>query len=334
MKHTKIFFALLVLAGAVLAFGCNQANSNGGNSGGSSGGNNGSGSFTMNPQQKTAYDAAIAQVKTQAAAQEIPAQQVAQQLQTMNQQFASLNFKVVDTKAGQPIAKGTDENALKARFKAEAVSGGNNNGGNNNGGNNNGGNNNGGNNNSGNNNGGNNSGNGGSSGSFTMNQQQQQAYDAAIADVKQAAANQTISADAIAQQLTLMNMAFANLGFKVVDTKAGQPIAQGTDENALKARFKAEAVNGGNNGGNNSGSSGSFTMNQQQQMTYDAAIDAVKQQAAVQEIPANMVELQLQGMNQSFANLGFKVVDTKAGQPIAQGTDENALKARFKAEAL
>lgn len=120
MKHTKIFFALLVLAGAVLAFGCNQANSNGGNSGGSSGGNNG-GSFTMNAQQKAAYDAVIAQVKLQAAAYEIPANIVAEQLTSTNKEFASLKFKVVDTQKGKPIAKGTDENALKARFKPEAL---------------------------------------------------------------------------------------------------------------------------------------------------------------------------------------------------------------------
>ena len=108
MKHTKIFFALLVLAGAVLAFGCNQANSNGGG-------------FTMNAEQKQAYDAVIGLVKQSAAAHEIPADEIAYQLQIMNQQFASLNFKIVDTKEGKPIAKGTDENALKARFKPEAL---------------------------------------------------------------------------------------------------------------------------------------------------------------------------------------------------------------------
>ena len=111
MKHTKIFFALLVLAGAVLAFGCNQANSNGGNGG----------SFTMNAQQKAAYDAVIAQVKLQAAAYEIPANIVAEQLTSTNKEFASLKFKVVDTQKGKPIAKGTDENALKARFTPEAL---------------------------------------------------------------------------------------------------------------------------------------------------------------------------------------------------------------------
>ena len=117
MKHTKIFFALLVLAGAVLAFGCNQATT----PGTPNGGNNGSGSFTMNAQQKTAYDAVIAYVKLQADSHEIPADLVAEQLTSTNKEFASLKFKVVDTKAGQPIAQGTDENALKARFKPEAL---------------------------------------------------------------------------------------------------------------------------------------------------------------------------------------------------------------------
>ena len=108
MKHTKIFFALLVLAGAVLAFGCNQANSNGGG-------------FTMNAEQKQAYDAATGVVKQSAAAHEIPANIVELQLQGLNQQFAALSFKVVDTRKGKPVAKGTDENALKARFKPEAL---------------------------------------------------------------------------------------------------------------------------------------------------------------------------------------------------------------------
>ena len=115
MKHTKIFFALLVLAGAVLAFGCNQANSNGGSSGGNGGG------FTMNEKQKAAYDAVIAYVKLQATAYEIPANIVEEQLTSTNKEFASLKFKVVDTQKGKPIAKGTDENALKARFKPEAL---------------------------------------------------------------------------------------------------------------------------------------------------------------------------------------------------------------------
>ena len=114
MKHTKIFFALLVLAAAVLAFGCNQATTPGGN-----GGNGGS--FTMNAQQKAAYDAVIAYVKLQATAYEIPANIVAEQLTSTNKEFASLKFKVVDTQKGKPVAKGTDENALKARFKPEAL---------------------------------------------------------------------------------------------------------------------------------------------------------------------------------------------------------------------
>ena len=118
----KDFFALLVLAGAVLAFGCNPATTPGTTGGGS--GDNGSGSsgsFTMNPVQQQAYNETIASVKSEAATREIPADEIAYQLQIMNQQFASLNFKIVDTKEGKPIANGTDENALKARFKPEAL---------------------------------------------------------------------------------------------------------------------------------------------------------------------------------------------------------------------
>ena len=110
MKHTKIFFALLVLAAALFAFGCNQANTPG----------NGSG-FTMNEHQKQAYNAQITTIALTAATQEIPANMVKIQLQTINEGFKSLKFKVVDTKEGEPIAKGTDENALKARFKPAAL---------------------------------------------------------------------------------------------------------------------------------------------------------------------------------------------------------------------
>ena len=48
----------------------------------------------------------------------------------------------------------------------------------------------------------------------------------------------------------------------------------------------------------------------------------------------NIVKIQLQTINESFKPLNFKVVDTKEGKPIAKDTDENALKARFKPEAL
>lgn len=126
MKHTKMFFALVVLAAAVLVFGCNQAatpSSSNSNTGGNSGGGS-SGGFTMNAAQKAAYESWIAGAVQQAATREIPASEVSQAVQGSNTGFASLGFKVVDTKADQPIAQGTTADALKARFKAEAVSGG------------------------------------------------------------------------------------------------------------------------------------------------------------------------------------------------------------------
>ena len=48
----------------------------------------------------------------------------------------------------------------------------------------------------------------------------------------------------------------------------------------------------------------------------------------------NDIPPKLQEANRNFAPFGFKVVDTQAGQPIAQATGEDALKARFKPEAL
>ena len=76
--------------------------------------------FKMDTNQKKAYETAITSVVTAAANGDIPANMVAQQLKAINQGLAPLNFKVVDTKAGQPIAKGTKADALKARFKAQA----------------------------------------------------------------------------------------------------------------------------------------------------------------------------------------------------------------------
>ena len=85
---------------------------------------------------------------------------------------------------------------------------------------------------------------------------------------------------------------------------------------------------------NGGGSGGAFQMTAQQKMIYDAAITQLAQTAASMTIPASMIATQLQTYNQSsFGPAGFKVVDTKAGQPIAQNTTKEALKARFKAQA-
>ena len=102
MKHTKIFFALLALAVAVLAFGCKQAN--------------GSSSFTMNDNQKKAYESMITGFETTAAAMDIPAKSVKMSVESFNTSYASINLKVTDTQADKPIAKGTKADALRKRF--------------------------------------------------------------------------------------------------------------------------------------------------------------------------------------------------------------------------
>ena len=114
MKHTKMFFALVVLTAAVLAFGCNQANT-------PSKPNTTASGFTMNQQQQTAYNRTIFFIKERAASQAIPANDIPPKLQDANRNFAPFGFKVVDTQAGQPIEKGTTEDALKARFKPEKI---------------------------------------------------------------------------------------------------------------------------------------------------------------------------------------------------------------------
>ena len=100
MKHTKIFFALLALAAAVLAFGCKQANSG----------------FTMNAQQKTYYESVITAFQNTATVAEIPADTVKTTLATSNVGCAQLGFKITDNDADKPIAKGTNADALKKRF--------------------------------------------------------------------------------------------------------------------------------------------------------------------------------------------------------------------------
>ena len=106
MKHTKIFFALLVLAAAVLAFGCKQAN--------------GSSSFTMNEKQTAAYTDWIKGLENNAAVNEISADIVKTSVITANAVFATLDFKVTDNEAGKPITKGTKTDALKKRFVPSA----------------------------------------------------------------------------------------------------------------------------------------------------------------------------------------------------------------------
>lgn len=107
MKHTKIFFALLALTAAVLAFGCKQANSS---------------SFTLNAEQQKAYDAEIQSLEKAVSDMDLPADIIKQGLEQLNQELAKqYKFKIIDKKAGNPVAKGTKVDALKQRFVPAAL---------------------------------------------------------------------------------------------------------------------------------------------------------------------------------------------------------------------
>ena len=101
--------------------------------------------------------------------------------------------------------------------------------------------------------------------------------------------------------------------------------------------FLFSACTQSNGGGTNNSGSGSnttvveeaFQMNTAQKPAYDAAIAAIVNDAAMSEIPAATVAQKLEQFNTAFAAIGFQVVDTKAGQSIAEGTSEADLKARF-----
>jgi len=101
--------------------------------------------------------------------------------------------------------------------------------------------------------------------------------------------------------------------------------------------FLFSACTQSNGGGTNNSGSGSnttvveeaFQMNTAQKVAYDAAIAAIVNDAAMSEIPAAAVAQKLEQFNTAFAAIGFQVVDTKAGQSIAEGTSEADLKARF-----
>ena len=125
--------------------------------------------------------------------------------------------------------------------------------------------------------------------------------------------------------LTLVAAAFVFVG-------CGQPINKDDVVGGGGAASGTPSTPGGTNQ-NGGGSGKAFEMNKQQKTAYEGAITGIVAAAATMTIPADMVATQLQTYNQSFEPAGFKVVDTQAGQPIAKGTQADALKARFKAQA-
>ena len=106
MKHTKIFFTLLVLAAALLAFGCTSAAIK---------------SHAMTTGQKMAFGAAITEFKDMAANGDIKPGAVTKKLEEKKKGFLEKKFVVVDKTPGAGIKKGTTENQLKERFQAYSL---------------------------------------------------------------------------------------------------------------------------------------------------------------------------------------------------------------------
>ena len=106
MKHTKIFFTLLVLAAALLAFGCTSAAIK---------------SHAMTNAQTAAYNAAITEFKGMADNGDIKPGAVTKKLEEKKKVFLENKFVVVDKTPGTGIKKGTTENELKKRFEAYSL---------------------------------------------------------------------------------------------------------------------------------------------------------------------------------------------------------------------
>ena len=106
MKHTKIFFTLLVLAAALLAFGCTSAAIK---------------SHAMTAEQTGVYDTAITEFKDMANNGDIKPGAVTKKLEEKKEVFLKKNFVVIDKTPGAGIKKGTTENQLKERFKAYSL---------------------------------------------------------------------------------------------------------------------------------------------------------------------------------------------------------------------
>ena len=77
--------------------------------------------------------------------------------------------------------------------------------------------------------------------------------------------------------------------------------------------------------------SGGQALNSEQQKAYDGFIGSLAGSCAMQELPADVVTTTVNNWNSTAkTTVGIIVEDTKAGQPIAQGTSKEDLKKRFK----
>ena len=99
MKHTKIFFALIVLAAAVLAFGCSNATAR-----------------PMSTKQLTAYDTAIAAFVISATGTNMKAADVTKKVAEVNTTLNAKGIKILDLQEGTGITRGTKKDVLEQRF--------------------------------------------------------------------------------------------------------------------------------------------------------------------------------------------------------------------------
>ena len=99
MKHTKIFFALIVLAAAVLAFGCSNATAR-----------------PLSAAQLTAYDTALEAFNIPATGTNMKAADVTKKVAEANSSLTGNGIKILDLQEGTGITKGTKKDVLKQRF--------------------------------------------------------------------------------------------------------------------------------------------------------------------------------------------------------------------------
>ena len=72
--------------------------------------------FQMNTEQKEVYEGLISGLEESAKLVELPAITVTAAVKLANEAANKLNFKIVDSKDGSPIAKGTTAAELRKRF--------------------------------------------------------------------------------------------------------------------------------------------------------------------------------------------------------------------------
>ena len=96
MKHTKIFFALIVLAAAVLAFGCSNATAR-----------------PMSTAQLTAYNTALDSFNIHA---NWKAADVTKKVAEVNSTLTRQGIKILDLQEGTGLTRDTKKDVLKQRF--------------------------------------------------------------------------------------------------------------------------------------------------------------------------------------------------------------------------